>query len=70
MKVRIERNVRFGRGCQIRFTETVDGEERETLLDSKPYTSLGAAYVARRALEIYNRDHGTDYKLPEVLTKD
>ena len=69
MKIYIEKNKKFGRGYQLRFAEEKDGEIAESVIDFRPYTSLTAAVMARRSLMAYNKNHGTNYRLEDVLTK-
>lgn len=72
MKILFEHNEKCGCGVQIRVIDhdADPGNMVQTLFDKKPYTSLQAAILARKMLEIYNRDHGTEYTLEQVVEAD
>lgn len=67
MKLYVETNVKHGKGYQVRAVW--DNVETD-VIDFGPYTLKKAVLMAEKALDIFNRDHGTEYRLDDVLEID
>ena len=67
MKIYIEKNVKYGKGYQVRVAG--DGGETD-VVDFNPYSLKKAVLMAGKALDIINRKRETAVELKEVLEID